>query len=64
MLVAFDVDGTLIDYKGNPRQEVIDFLKACQGLKMTVIVWSGGGVQYAKNITLKLGLSDVQIMAK
>ena len=46
---AFDVDGTLIDYEDNPREDVLSLLRALQGLGCNIIVWSGGGQHYAEN---------------
>jgi hypothetical protein len=54
--VAFDVDGTLIDYDGTPRHEVIDLLRAFRTLGASVHVWSGGGDDYARQRVKSLGL--------
>lgn len=50
-LVAFDVDGTLIDGDDEVHSDTIDLLRAFafQTWKnVDVIVWSGGGAAYAK----------------
>lgn len=55
MKVAFDVDGTLID--GNlPRHEIVELLNQFVSEGAEVIVWSGGGVGYAKQRGLELDL--------
>lgn len=59
--IAFDVDGTLIDPLGRPRYDVISFLKQCLDFGMRVYVWSGGGVEYAKNRLSQLGLDHLRI---
>lgn len=41
LIVAFDVDGTLLDYRNVPRQEIIALLKIIS-LNHDVYVWSGG----------------------
>lgn len=64
MFVAFDCDGTLINYDGTPRTEVINLLKAFQALNANIIVWSGGGVDYAKGIVRRLELKNVLVRAK
>lgn len=57
-VVAFDVDGTLIDDMDQPRWEVIDLLRAFHALGWRVIVWSGGGDTYAKHWVYRLGLGE------
>lgn len=68
-IVAFDVDGTLIWQEGQvnlgcnykepdtPRYEVIQLFRLFQELGCEMIVWSGGGIEYAKRWALKLGLT-------
>lgn len=56
MIIAFDVDGTLIDEHDNPRYEVIDLLRAFHTLGHTIYVWSGGGQDYARRWVDRLGL--------
>lgn len=61
--IAFDVDGTLIDSEGNPRYHVIDLLRwFAQSSDWRVIVWSGGGIDYARTIARRLGLQQYKIM--
>lgn len=59
-IVAFDVDGTLITLKDDlPREEVIAILKGFSRLGgYQVIVWSGGGAEYAQRWVDRLGLND------
>lgn len=55
-MIAFDVDGTLIDGSGDPRHEVIDLFRAFQALGHDMVIWSGGGTDYAKLCARRLGL--------
>lgn len=41
-----------------PYQKHIDLLKKYKGRGMCVMVWSAGGVQWAKSVINTLGLSD------
>lgn len=64
MRIAFDCDGTLIDYTGKPRTKVIALFKALQALGgCNLIVWSGGGRDYAKNVALRLNLPGPFLVA-
>jgi phosphoserine phosphatase len=58
MIVAFDVDGTLIGLSDDspPREDVIQMLKDHKEKGDTVIVWSGGGKDYADMWVRRLGL--------
>lgn len=59
LVVAFDVDETLIDKTDAPRQHVVDVLLAMEksGL-FDVIIWSGGGADYARFRARQLGLPE------
>jgi FMN phosphatase YigB (HAD superfamily) len=58
-VVAFDVDGTIIDLSERPRWDVISLLiKFGQLVEVSVIVWSGGGQEYAEHWVNKLGLAN------
>lgn len=61
LLVAFDIDGTLIDDLDNPRYEVIDLLRWFVKNGHEVVVWSGGGEDYAMHWCNKLGLARMGI---
>lgn len=58
--VAFDVDWTLIkpDENGDdvPNYPVIQLFHALQALGCQMFIWSGGGYDYAKRWSEKLGL--------
>lgn len=55
--VAFDVDGTLIDEKFNPHEEIVAMLKTFSRFKnVKIVVWSGGGKGYAGHHVHRLGL--------
>jgi phosphoserine phosphatase len=56
--VAFDVDGTLIDSEDMPKLDVIQLLRQFHMLGCLVIVWSGGGREYAEHWVQKLDLED------
>jgi phosphoserine phosphatase len=56
MTIAFDVDGTLINLDNTPNFEVIDLFRWFQRNGDRCIIWSGGGVEYAKHWGEKLGL--------
>lgn len=66
-VVAFDVDGTLIEQIGEkedtPRYHVIQLFKLFESLGCEMIIWSGGGVDYADRWAQKLGL-DAKIIEK
>lgn len=55
MLIHFDVDGTLITFQEQPRDEIISMLKAVHR-KNAVNVWSRGGKEYAEEWGVRLGL--------
>lgn len=64
MIAAFDIDGTLRTLEGKPNQPVIDLLHIFQTLGYDIVVWSGGGVEYAKNVVDSLNLKNVHVRAK
>ena len=59
LVVAFDVDGTLI-VDDVPQVPIINVLQALSKLSknVRVIVWSGGGKQYAETWGRRLGLDQ------
>jgi hypothetical protein len=64
VIVAFDVDLTLINDKDEPKYKVIqDFLR-WQELGCITIIWSGSGVDYATRWAQKLGLHPTFILEK
>lgn len=55
--IAFDVDGTLIDSEGNTNWRQTELLRLLSRFKnVDIIVWSGGGKDYAEAIVRKLDL--------
>lgn len=57
VIIAFDVDGTLIDSEGNTNWRITELLRLLSRFKNTeIVVWSGGGKSYAEMIVRKLGL--------
>lgn len=58
IVVAFDVDGTLIDSEGNTNWRITELLRILSRFKnIEIIVWSGGGKDYAEMIVRKLDLT-------
>ena len=71
MKIAFDIDDTLIVPavatnmpSDTPNYDVIAVLKFFQKQGHTIIVWSGGGVDYAKTWAEKLALMPCEIRIK
>lgn len=68
MIIAFDVDGTLIDFNDKPREPIVALCRALQDLEdnsmIDVIIWSGGGQEYAKTVARRLGLETFNCFAK
>ena len=57
--IAFDVDGTLIDAEGNANLTIVELLITLSKMKNTIIiVWSGGGRDYAKRQVGVLGIEQ------
>lgn len=62
--VAFDVDGTLITNTGNvhpdvSNEKIVELLKILSSFKnVRIVVWSGGGKEYAERWVRLLGLED------
>lgn len=57
MRIAFDVDGTLFDEHNQPRLTVIEMLLLFAE-RHTVIVWSGGGIDYARRRLNQINLDN------
>lgn len=64
MRIAFDVDGTLIATDGRPRYDVIAVYQFFQRHGHTMIIWSGGGTDYAQMIADRLYLDPDAILPK
>lgn len=71
MKIAFDVDDTLIIPavatnmpSDTPNYDVIGVLKWFQKQGHTIIIWSGGGIDYAKTWAEKLALFPCEIRIK
>lgn len=58
MIVAFDVDGTLINFDNTPNHDVLDICRWFIRHRHHVVVWSGGGKDYAMHWCRKLGLTN------
>jgi hypothetical protein len=65
VLVAFDVDGTLRDNTADPglapvaNEPIRSLLVILSRLRnVTIMVWSGGGEQYARHVVTYLGLES------
>ncbi len=58
-VVCFDVDGTLIDGENVTYEPIVDMLKTLSKFKnVKIVVWSGGGKQYAEQQGRRLGLDE------
>ena len=65
LTIAFDVDGTLIDEDSRPIYRTVDLLRHFVEDGHDVIIWSGGGIEYAETFARKLGFEDlVRVVAK
>lgn len=72
MKIAFDIDDTLYKIVGIaprlhqiPDYDVIQILLLLRKFGAKIIVWSGGGIEYAQTIVDKLGLTEfVTVMEK
>ena len=64
ILIMFDIDGTMIDYDGQPKRATVELFKMLQNLGCTCGVWSGGGEEYADSVAKFLGLSDYKVFKK
>jgi hypothetical protein len=71
MRIAFDVDDTLIlppEATGldrdTPNYETIAIYRWFQAQGHTMIIWSGGGVEYAMMWAEKLGLNPDEVIQK
>lgn len=64
--ICFDVDGTLIDgdKEYNSTLAVLRILTIQKWKNVDVIVWSGGGKQYAETIGNRLSLDNVKYHSK
>ena len=63
--IAFDVDGTLIDADDRPLYRNVDLLRRFVDDGQDVIIWSGGGIDYAERFARKLGFEGlVRVIAK
>lgn len=61
--IAFDVDGTLISNKGGPvpkaNERIRTLLVSLASFKnVKIIVWSGGGELYARQVAAAIGISS------
>lgn len=71
MIIAFDVDDTLLYPPeatklpiDTPNYETIQIYNWFQRQGNTMVVWSGGGVDYATRWAEKLGLKPDMVVAK
>jgi phosphoglycolate phosphatase-like HAD superfamily hydrolase len=62
--VACDVDGTLFDYDGKVRPEIIALLRAFRDAGAVVVIWSGGGRDYAAQKAREAGLTEPGFLVK
>lgn len=58
VIVAFDCDGTLVNNDTPPssRGHVVALFEALEAVGCKMVIWSAGGVEYAKMIRDYIGL--------
>ena len=56
--IAFDVDGTLIDDKDQPRHDILTMLRILSQY-YDIIIWSGSGKDYAEMWSRRLFIDDI-----
>lgn len=60
VIVACDVDGTLIDEQHNAYDDIVMLVRTLARFKnVKLVIWSGGGKKYAEGVGRMLGLDDV-----
>ncbi len=64
IVVAFDVDGTLVNFDDTPNQDNILLFNHFQRLGCKTIIWSSAGQEYAESWCEKLGLKPSGIRLK
>jgi len=68
LTVVFDVDGTLIHQVGEkedtPRYDIIQAFHHYERLGFNMLIWSGGGVDYAERWRDRLGLDALVVEKK
>lgn len=68
MKIAFDVDETLIrqntDNTITPIWNTVELLRWFKGMGWEVIVWSGGGMDYAETMMNRFGIPYDRIAVK
>lgn len=57
-IIAFDCDGTLFTLDNKPRHEIIMMLRGFKFLYNRIIVWSGGGKDWAQTNVDRLYLNE------
>jgi predicted HAD superfamily phosphohydrolase YqeG len=59
--VAFDVDGTLVDFfdQDKPRYDIIALFHAFQKRGCKMFIWSHAGIEHARDTRRKLGLNAI-----
>lgn len=57
--IAVDIDGTLYKESGEPNEILVKLIKACSKSEdFDVIIWSGGGKDYAETKARLAGIND------
>jgi len=54
--IAFDVDGTLIDFNDKPKYDMVLLFRVLSDLGCEMYIWSGTGKDWAEEWAFKLGL--------
>lgn len=63
MKVAFDVDSTLVDAAHRPMHDSIALFRQLESFGCKMYIWSGGGVDYAKQTADRLNL-EAEVVVK
>lgn len=60
LIIAFDVDGTLVSEDDVPSFQMVNTLQVLSKLtkNVRIVVWSGGGKEYAEMWGRRLGLDE------
>jgi FMN phosphatase YigB (HAD superfamily) len=56
MTILIDIDGTLVDKDDNPRPFIDKLLDTINANDYVALLWSGGGIYYARDKARRLGI--------
>lgn len=67
MIFYFDIDGTLTQdqrIRSDADAEMVAAVRALEAQGHEVVLWTGGGTKYGKEMALRLGLSHLPVFGK